>query len=348
MTSNDDTTSSSPYDTPIARRLASVKHIIVVMSGKGGVGKSSSAVQLALSLLDQSPTTTVGMLDLDLTGPSLPRMLGLDGRAVHQSSSGWVPVYADAQRRLGCMSVGFLLSHRGESVVWRGPKKDGMIRQFLAETRWGDLDYLVIDTPPGTSDEHISLLTHLHPMFLPDDQVVGSSKRRRRTPPEYSPTPTAVLISTPQATALNDALKSLSFARKLNLPVLGLVENMAGYACPCCHEISHVFSKGGGEKLASEQGLGFLGKVPIDTKLVALLDAVAKGDVPVGADVSNAADAEAKSAATTSFPLLDRYRETTSAMIWHGIAEDVVRRIMDRGKLAVKELEERRQAVAAE
>lgn len=145
---------ATPLETPVSRRLASVKNIIIVLSGKGGVGKSSSSVQLALSLLNTSPTTRVGLLDLDITGPSLPRMVGLDlpGASVHQSSSGWVPVYVDQGRRLGVMSIGFLLKDRGDSVVWRGPKKDGMIRQFLSEVRWGDLDYLVIDTPPGESD----------------------------------------------------------------------------------------------------------------------------------------------------------------------------------------------------
>ena len=138
-------------ETPVSRRLASVKNIIIVLSGKGGVGKSSSSVQLALSLLNTSPTARVGLLDLDITGPSLPRMVGLDlpGASVHQSSAGWVPVYVDQDRRLGVMSIGFLLKDRGDSVVWRGPKKDGMIRQFLSEVRWGELDYLVIDTPPG-------------------------------------------------------------------------------------------------------------------------------------------------------------------------------------------------------
>ncbi|KAJ9113531.1 cytosolic Fe-S cluster assembly factor cfd1 [Naganishia adeliensis] len=280
-------------ETPVSRRLASVKNIIIVVSGKGqygrtlllhlfriitngnrnhtgGVGKSSSTVQLALSLFNTSPTTRVGLLDLDLTGPSLPRMLGLDGQSVHQSSNGWVPVYADRERRLGCMSIGFLLKDRGDSVVWRGPKKDGMIRQFLAEVRWGDLDYLVIDTPPGTSDEHISLLTHLHPLFLPNPN---------RPPPSFCPTPTCVLITTPQTTALNDTLKSLSFTRKPALPVLGLVENMAGYVCPCCGEISDIFSKGGGQEMAQREEIGWLGRVPIDTKLVKLLDDVVKGSV---------------------------------------------------------------------
>jgi len=174
----------SSIETPVSRRLSTVKNVIVVISGKGtyfvagdrrateaacmlmshvstgGVGKSSSTVQLALSLLATSPTTRVGLLDIDLTGPSLPRMLGLDSRSVHQSSSGWVPVYADQERRLGCMSIGFLLKDRGDSVVWRGPKKDGMIRQFLAEVRWGELDYLVIDTPPGGHPDYNVVSTY--------------------------------------------------------------------------------------------------------------------------------------------------------------------------------------------
>lgn len=134
----------------LAKRLNTVKNIIVVLSGKGGVGKSSVSTQLALNLYASSPHARVAILDIDLTGPSIPRMLGLDGNGVHQSSDGWVPVYADgSEARLGCMSIGFLLKSSGDSVVWRGPKKNGMIRQFLANVRWGELDYLVIDTPPG-------------------------------------------------------------------------------------------------------------------------------------------------------------------------------------------------------
>lgn len=146
--------SMSTIDSPITRRLADVKHIILVLSGKGGVGKSSVTSQLALNLYTSSPDARVGILDVDLTGPSIPRMLGLDGHPVHQSSDGWVPVYADGtEARLACMSVGFLLKNRGDSVVWRGPKKNGMIRQFLSDVRWGPLDYLVIDTPPGKSTQ---------------------------------------------------------------------------------------------------------------------------------------------------------------------------------------------------
>ena len=172
-------------DPKIARRFKTIKNVIIVLSGKGGVGKSSVSAQLALSLsstpvpvpiplqpnssstsqdqsngitsssntqFDSNATTRiprVGILDLDLTGPSIPRMLGLDGQSVRQSSDGWVPVYADREQRLAVMSVGFLLKSKNDSVVWRGPKKNAMVRQFLADVRWGELDYLIIDTPPG-------------------------------------------------------------------------------------------------------------------------------------------------------------------------------------------------------
>lgn len=157
----------------LARRLSRVKHIVLVLSGKGGVGKSSISVQLALSLLAASSSssnghddkpTRIGLLDVDLTGPSIPRMLGLDGAAVHQSEDGWVPVYLPLQQQatnaagtttqnnkdeFKVMSIGFLLKDSRQAVIWRGPKKSAMIRQFLADVRWGDLDWLVIDTPPG-------------------------------------------------------------------------------------------------------------------------------------------------------------------------------------------------------
>lgn len=295
-------------------------------------------MQLALSLLAQSPTNRVGLIDLDITGPSLPRMVGLDTptATVHQSSAGWVPVYVDQGRRLAVMSIGFLLKDRGDSVVWRGPKKDGMIRQFLSEVRWGDLDYLIIDTPPGespvsypknhgltngagTSDEHISLVTHLHPLF---------------TPTVSNPTtPTSILISTPQTTALNDTLKSLSFTRKLSLPVMGLVENMAGYVCPCCGEISDTFGKGGGEAMAHREGVGFLGRVPIDTVLVSLLDAVSKGEVLGEGAVEHSSDEATEgqtNSSTEHFPLLDKYLETASSKVWKDITQKLVDKIEQR------------------
>jgi len=290
---------ATTQETPAARRLKHIKHIIIVCSGKGGVGKSSVSAQLALSLHASSPTARVGILDVDLTGPSIPRMLGLDGHGVYQSSDGWVPVYADASgvglARLACMSVGFMLKKKGDSVVWRGPKKNAMIRQLLSDVRWGELDYLVIDTPPGTSDEHLSLLEHMSPVH---------SRL------------SAVIVTTPQAVALMDAMKCLSFTRTVNLPVLGLIENMSGYVCPCCGEISNIFSTGGGEDMARREGLPFLGSMPVDTELVTLLDA-AEAEKP-----GDTADEEKLK--EQSFELLQRYQRTSSAKLFLNIVDKIV------------------------
>ncbi|KAG1850616.1 P-loop containing nucleoside triphosphate hydrolase protein [Suillus subalutaceus] len=288
-------------ETPVSRRLKTVKHIIIVCSGKGGVGKSSVSAQLALSLHASSPSARVGVLDVDLTGPSIPRMLGLDGHGVHQSSDGWVPVYADAlgdgEPRLACMSVGFLLKNKGDSVVWRGPKKNAMIRQFLSDVRWGELDYLVVDTPPGTSDEHLSLIEHLAPVH---------SRL------------SAVIVTTPQAVALLDAMKCLSFTRAVALPVLGLIENMSGYVCPCCGDVSNVFSTGGGAEMARREGVPFLGSMPIDTELVTLLDAAESTDL-------SAADGQRDEASEVrSFGVLQRYQKTSSAKLLSAIVEKLI------------------------
>ncbi|KAF9778203.1 P-loop containing nucleoside triphosphate hydrolase protein [Thelephora terrestris] len=286
---------SAQGETPISRRLSKVKHIIIVCSGKGGVGKSSVSVQVALSLYASSPNTRVGILDVDLTGPSIPRMLGLDGHPVHQSTDGWVPVYADGgEARLACMSVAFLLKKKDDSVVWRGPKKNAMIRQFLSDVRWGELDYLIIDTPPGTSDEHISLIEHLSPVH---SRLSG------------------IVVTTPQAVALLDAMKCISFARTVSLPLLGVIENMSGYACPCCGEISNVFSTGGGESMAKRENIPFLGTLPIDTELVTLLDAAEteqEDDKPTGDEVHE------------GFRLLGRYKATSSAKLFGSIVENVL------------------------
>ncbi|KAI8928147.1 P-loop containing nucleoside triphosphate hydrolase protein [Entophlyctis helioformis] len=185
-------------------------HIVLVLSGKGGVGKSTVTTELALTLADAGKR--VGVLDIDLTGPSLPEMFGLAGRQVHQSSSGWLPVYTDETKRLGVLSLGFLLPNKDDAVIWRGPKKTAMIKQFMNDVAWGEIDYLLIDTPPGTSDEHISIAEYLR---------------------EYSPDG-AVIVTTPQAVSLADVRKELSFCRKVGIPILGLVENMSGFVCPHC------------------------------------------------------------------------------------------------------------------
>ncbi|KAJ3003813.1 Nucleotide-binding protein 2 [Thoreauomyces humboldtii] len=228
--------------------LSKVKHIILVLSGKGGVGKSTVTTELALSLAELGKR--VGVLDVDLTGPSMPRMFGLEDQQVHQASTGWVPVYTDETKRLAVMSLGFLLQNKDDAVVWRGPKKTAMIKQFLEDVAWGELDYLIIDTPPGTSDEHISVAENLR-AYNPDG---------------------AVIVTTPQAVALSDVRKELSFCNKVKIPILGVVENMSGFICPHCTECSDLFSKGGGEAMAEEFKVDFLGRVPIDPQLSTLIE----------------------------------------------------------------------------
>jgi Mrp family chromosome partitioning ATPase len=233
--------------------LEKVKHIVLVLSGKGGVGKSSVTTQTALSLVNQG--YKVGVLDIDLTGPSMPRMFGLEGKKIHQSSAGWIPVYTDEAKRLCVMSLGFLLPDRGDSVVWRGPKKTAMVRQFLKDVVWGELDYLLIDTPPGTSDEHISIAEELK-TANPDG---------------------AIIVTTPQAIATADVRKELNFCHKVDFNILGVIENMSGYVCPHCSECTNIFSKGGGETLAKDYNVEFLGYVPIDPKFVTMIETNTEG-----------------------------------------------------------------------
>ncbi|KAI8908858.1 hypothetical protein PhCBS80983_g01023 [Powellomyces hirtus] len=229
--------------------LSKVKHIVLVLSGKGGVGKSTVTTELALSLVEEGKR--VGVLDIDLTGPSVPRMFGLENHQVHQASTGWVPVYTNESKSLAVMSLGFLLQNKDDAVVWRGPKKTAMIKQFLEDVAWGDIDYLLIDTPPGTSDEHIAVVENLR---------------------DYNPDG-AVIVTTPQAVALADVRKELNFCHKTKIPILGVVENMSGFICPYCTECSDIFSKGGGEAMAKEFNVDFLGRVPIDPTLTALIEA---------------------------------------------------------------------------
>ncbi|XP_027469270.1 cytosolic Fe-S cluster assembly factor NUBP2 isoform X2 [Callorhinus ursinus] len=190
--------------------LAGVRHIILVLSGKGGVGKSTISTELALAL--RHAGKKVGILDVDLCGPSIPRMLRAQGRAVHQCDSGWVPVFVDQEQSISLMSVGFLLESPDEAVVWRGPKKNALIKQFVSDVAWGQLDYLVVDTPPGTSDEHMAAVEALRP---------------------YSPLG-ALVVTTPQAVSVGDVRRELTFCRKTGLQVVGVVENMSGFVCPHC------------------------------------------------------------------------------------------------------------------
>uniref|UniRef100_A0A8I5ZU76 NUBP iron-sulfur cluster assembly factor 2 n=1 Tax=Rattus norvegicus TaxID=10116 RepID=A0A8I5ZU76_RAT len=190
--------------------LAGVRHIILVLSGKGGVGKSTISTELALALRHQGKK--VGILDVDLCGPSIPHMLHAQGKAVHQCDSGWVPVFVDQEQSISLMSVGFLLENPDEAVVWRGPKKHALIKQFVSDVAWGELDYLVVDTPPGTSDEHMATVEALRP---------------------YKPLG-ALVVTTPQAVSIGDVRRELTFCKKTGLQVIGVIENMSGFACPHC------------------------------------------------------------------------------------------------------------------
>ncbi|EAN88941.1 putative nucleotide-binding protein [Trypanosoma cruzi] len=230
--------------------LANVKHILLVLSGKGGVGKSTVACQLALALTHVHGKH-VGLLDVDICGPSVPTICGVVGRDVYRDEKGWHPVSlveddsTPGAGNLKIMSIAFLLPSDKDAVVWRGPKKDAMIRQFVTDVQWGTLDYLIIDTPPGTSDEHLTLCEILQP---------------------FNPTGT-VIVTTPQDVATDDVKKELSFCHKMGIRCLGVVENMSGFVCPHCAHCTDIFSRGGGRKLAELYEVEFLGAIPIDPML---------------------------------------------------------------------------------
>ncbi|XP_044758347.1 cytosolic Fe-S cluster assembly factor NUBP2 homolog [Coccinella septempunctata] len=223
--------------------LDNVKHIILILSGKGGVGKSTISTQLSLTLKDKG--LKVGLLDIDLCGPSIPYLLQLEGQDVHQSEGGWVPVYTDEEKKLAVMSIGFLLNNRNASVVWRGPKKTAMVKQFLTDVCWGNLDYLIIDTPPGTSDEHITIMENLKGVKCDG----------------------AIIVTTPQQVAIEDVRKEITFCKKTGIPVIGIIENMSGFVCPTCTECTNIFSKGGGKSLSELVKVPLLGTLPIDPRV---------------------------------------------------------------------------------
>lgn len=236
------------------------------------MGKSSVTTQLALSL--SLAGHSVGVLDIDLTGPSIPRFFGIESQKVKQAPGGWIPVPVHAAipeqniGRLDCMSLGFLLQGRGDAVVWRGPKKTAMVRQFLSDVLWGEIDYLLIDTPPGTSDEHISLAETLLKNSFPG-QVAG-----------------AVVVTTPQAVATADVRKELNFCTKTGIKVIGVIENMSGFVCPNCSECTNVFSSGGGQIMAQDFRVKFLGSVPIDPQFVMLIETGKRPIYPIGTEVN--------------------------------------------------------------
>jgi len=228
----------------IRQRIKQIKHQILVLSGKGGVGKSMVAVNLAVSLALAGKK--VGLLDIDIHGPSIPKILNLEGKTIQAAGDVILPIAMT--ENLKVMSIGFLLRGSSDAVIWRGPMKYQMIKQFLKDVDWGSLDFLVVDSPPGTGDEPLSIVQLL-------ENADG-----------------AIIVTTPQEVALSDVRKCITFCKQLNLPVLGVLENMSGFVCPKCGEMTNIFKSGGGEKMAKQMNVHFLGQIPIDPQIVRACD----------------------------------------------------------------------------
>lgn len=229
----------------IADRMEHVGHVILVLSGKGGVGKSTVAANLAYTLADHG--NMVGLMDADLHGPTIPLLTGVTGEMARGTTESMEPV--QAAPNLSVMSIGFLTAEPDQPTIWRGPLRGGVLRQFLGDVEWGNRDFLVIDLPPGTGDEPLTLA-----------QSIPNADG-------------AIIVTTPQEASLSDCRKAINFAHKVNLPVLGVIENMSGFVCPNCGERTDVFSTGGGERMANQQNVPFLGRVPLAAEIVALSDA---------------------------------------------------------------------------
>ena len=233
-------TEDQERDKRVTEHLGKIRYKIMVMSGKGGVGKSTVAVNFAAVLAMEG--LRVGILDADIHGPNIPKMWGADWRPLQNEGEGIRPIEVLPNVKL--ISMGFLLPNPDSPVVWRGPIKHTAIKQFLGDVEWGDLDFLIVDLPPGTGDEPLSV-AHLI------KGVDGS-----------------IIVTTPQDVALLDSRKSVNFSKMLNVPVIGIVENMSGLQCPECGHLIPLFKIGGGEKAAKDLGVPFLGRVPIDPEVV--------------------------------------------------------------------------------
>ncbi|HEV8596007.1 MAG TPA: Mrp/NBP35 family ATP-binding protein [Thermoplasmata archaeon] len=223
----------------MAQAMAKIKHKLVVMSGKGGVGKTTVAVNLAVTFAKEA---RVGIVDADVTGPDVPKILGVERTKVVATESGLEPALGVLDVK--AVSMALVLQERDTPVIWRGPLKIKALKQMLMDVKWGELDYLIIDLPPGTSDEPLSIAQE-----IPDADG-------------------AIVVTTPQDVSLLDVRKSIGFARAVNLPVVGIIENMSGMICPHCGKEVEVFKKGGGELVAKELGLPFLGRIPLDPRIV--------------------------------------------------------------------------------
>ena len=221
--------------------LGKIKNKIIVMSGKGGVGKSTVTVNLAYALATLG--YKIGIMDIDFHGPSMAKMTGIEGKQFDPSANDR-PMPIVSEKNISVLSIASLLENKDDAIIWRGPMKNGIIRQFLEDFEWPVLDYLIIDCPPGTGDEPLSIIQTI-------ETVTG-----------------AVIVSTPQDVAFLDARKSITFSQQLNVPIIGIVENMSGFVCPECGKTIDIFKSGGAEKAARDFGLDILGKIPIEMGIV--------------------------------------------------------------------------------
>jgi ATP-binding protein involved in chromosome partitioning len=231
----------SEQEQKLRTKMSKVRHKIAVISGKGGVGKSTVAVNLAVALAMHGHADRIGILDADIHGPSVPRMLGLTGQRLQVGPPGAFP--ASGTLGIKVVSMDFLLPDENAPVIWRGPMKMTAIRQFLSEIVWGDLDILLIDLPPGTGDEPLSIA-----QLLPEMDGV-------------------VIVTIPSKVSQVVVKKSITFARQLGMPIIGIIENMSGFTCPHCGKKSDIFESGGGRKIAEELNIAFLGSIPIDQEI---------------------------------------------------------------------------------
>ena len=242
MQATGDTQSSTLDEQTVLRtRMNKIKHKIAVISGKGGVGKTVTAVNLAIAFALQGHENRVGLLDADLHGPCVPKMLGMEDKKLRMGPIGAFPALCPLGVKVASMA--FVLEGKEVPVVWRGPLKMRVIQQFLSEIAWGELDFLFIDLPPGTGDEPLSVLK-----LLPEMDGV-------------------VIVTIPSEVSQNVVVKAITFSRQLNVPVIGIVENMSGFVCPDCGKETHIFRTGGGEKVAQESSVPFLGNIPIDPRV---------------------------------------------------------------------------------
>lgn len=238
--------SKESEDALLKMRMGKVKHKIAVISGKGGVGKTLVTVNLAATLAREKGVGKVGLLDADIHGPCVPKMLGLKGRTLESSPAGIFPVHSSGGIKV--VSMAFLLPSDDSPVVWRGPIKMGAIKQLLSEVAWGELDYLLVDLPPGTGDEPLTVL-----QLLPDADGV-------------------VIVTIPSEVSGDVVRKAVTFARMLKVPILGIVENMSGLVCPHCGEKIEVFEGCMGKRVAEDMGVPFLGSIPLDPRISSACD----------------------------------------------------------------------------